>query len=227
MVRAVNAVGEFLKCASRRFRTLHIVSSAHPRLNPPETSNNIDLQGARLPFNRYVVFFALAGVGVGLDLLTKKLVFAQYFDPTKMGVKHWWIDGVFGIETSTNGGALFGMFQGGSTWLAGLSIIALIGIFVWLFVYRMAHSVYLTIALGLVTGGILGNIYDRMGFGFVSSYPEAIKYHVRDWIHFRLNGVPLFDPWPNFNIADSLLVCGAIMLFLFAVFGPGKPKKTA
>ena len=37
---------------------------------------------------------------------------------------------------------------------------------------------------------------------------------VRDWIHFRIEGVPFFDPWPNFNIADSLLVAGAISLFI-------------
>lgn len=166
-----------------------------------------------------MLFAALAGIGFTLDLISKRIVFEKYFDPMNMGVKHWWVDGVFGIETSTNGGALFGIFQGGSIWLAALSVVALIGILIWLFICRMAHSLYLTIALGLVAGGILGNVYDRMGFGFVESYPEAIKFHVRDWIHFRLSGVPLCDPWPNFNVADSLLVTGAIMLFLFAIFG--------
>ena len=84
----------------------------------------------------------------------------------------------------------------------------------------MAQSRWMTIALGLITGGILGNLYDRMGFGYVARYGEQHVYHVRDWIHFRLQGVPFCDPWPNFNIADSLLVTGAIMLFVFALIFP-------
>ena len=44
-----------------------------------------------------------------------------------------------------------------------------------------------------------------------------MRDNVRDWILFRLEGVPFFDPWPNFNIADSLLVAGAILLFLHAL----------
>ncbi len=186
----------------------------------------INDQDGRLPVNRYVLFFALAAVGLLADLITKQLFFVRHFDPRNPGEKHWWIDGVFGIETSVNGGALFGIFQGGSFWLACLSTVALIGILIWLFVYRMARSLHLTIALGLVTGGILGNLYDRMGFGYQPSYPEEIRYHVRDWIHVRLEGVPLFDPWPNFNIADSLLVCGAILLFIFAVFGGEQANRT-
>ena len=52
---------------------------------------------------------------------------------------------------------------------------------------------------------------------------------MRDWILFRLEGVPWFDPWPNFNIADVLLVCGAIMLFLHALIytEPEKAQKIA
>ena len=70
--------------------------------------------------------------------------------------------------------------------------------------------------MGLVTGGIFGNLYDRVGLGFTPGFPEAIRTNVRDWVLFRLEGVPMFDPWPNFNIADSVLVAGAIMLFIHA-----------
>lgn len=112
------------------------------------------------------------------------------------------------------------MFQGQGFGLAGLSLIALVGIMVWLFWFKMAISRWLTVALGLIAGGIVGNLYDRMGFGYVMRYGEQHTYHVRDWIHVRLQGVPFCDPWPNFNIADSLLVTGAVMLFLFALFVP-------
>lgn len=173
-----------------------------------------------MPLNRYVLFFLLATVGLASDLITKTQVFKHHFEPLVPGVNYWWIKDVLGIQTSFNGGALFGMFQGGSFWLAGLSIIALIGILVWLFAFKMAISRWLTVALGLITGGILGNLYDRMGYGYVERHPEQTMYHVRDWIHFRLEGVPFFDPWPNFNIADSLLVTGAVMLFAYAILVP-------
>ncbi len=173
-----------------------------------------------MPVNRYVLFFLLAAGGLAADLITKSQVFKHHFDPLDSSVSHWWIDGVFGIQTSFNGGALFGIFQGGSFWLAALSLVALSAILIWMFGFKLARSPYLTVALGLITGGILGNLYDRMGFGYVPLHPQETMYHVRDWIHFRLEGVPFFNPWPNFNIADSLLVTGAIMLFFYALLVP-------
>ena len=154
------------------------------------------------------------------DLVTKSLVFSSHYFPDNPAISYWWIDGILGIQTSFNGGALFGMFQGGSWWLAGLSLIALSGVLIWLFVFRMATSRFLTVVLAMISGGILGNLYDRMGFGYAPAHPVETVYHVRDWIHFRLSGIPFFDPWPNFNIADSLLVIGAISLFVFALFTP-------
>jgi signal peptidase II len=75
------------------------------------------------------------------------------------------------------------------------------------------QSKWLTYTLGMISGGILGNLYDRLGFWWDDHLPVEWKSGVRDWILFRIEGVPLFDPWPNFNIADALLVIGAAMLF--------------
>lgn len=132
----------------------------------------------------------------------------------RQNIGFWWIEGVFGVQTSTNPGALFGMGAGLSYVFATFSIVALTGILVWLFLFRAAADRWLTIALGLVSGGIIGNLYDRVGLGWKPEYPEWVRDNVRDWIYFRLEGVPFFDPWPNFNIADSLLVVGAAMLFV-------------
>ena len=132
---------------------------------------------------------------------------------------------VFGIQTSTNPGALFGIGKGHSLLFAAFSVIALIGILVWLFPLRAAWDRWLTFALGLISGGILGNFYDRIGLGFQPEYPIQVKNNVRDWILFRLEGVPMFDPWPNFNIADSVLVTGAIMLFIHAFFFASESEK--
>lgn len=177
---------------------------------------------------RYALFFLPAIIGVGLDLWTKSFMFTHYFDPNSADRTNpttfapqqpaWWVEGVFGIQTSTNPGALFGIGSGYSSAFAAFSVVAIVGIFVWLFFFRGFFDRWLTFALGLITGGILGNLYDRVGFGYTPGFPESIRTNVRDWILFRLEGVRYFDPWPNFNIADTLLVTGAIMLFLHAMF---------
>ena len=180
-------------------------------------------RGERLPVNRLVLFLLLTIGGLVLDLATKSYVFQNFFEPELMFTghyqePHWWIDGVFGIQCSTNPGALFGIGKGYSFVFAMISIVALVGICVWLFWYKQAFDRWMNAALGLISGGILGNMYDRLGLGYKSEYPIEIKDNVRDWILFRLEGVPFFDPWPNFNIADSLLVVGAIMLFVHTLF---------
>lgn len=171
--------------------------------------------------NRFALFFALAVFGFGVDLATKSYMFDNYFVPEivdREQAKHWLIDGVLGIQCSTNPGALFGIGRGLSWFFATLSIVAIVAIVSWLFFLKAARDRLLNISLGLITGGILGNLYDRLGFGYLPSYPESIKTNVRDWILFRMEGWPMFDPWPNFNIADSLLVTGAILLFINALF---------
>ncbi len=174
-----------------------------------------------MPLDRYLTFGAIAAIGLTADLLTKKWAFENHFNMMDSSVSLWWISDILGVQTSFNGGALFGIFQGGSPWLAGLSIIALITLTGWLFLIEKGASRYMTIVLAMITAGILGNLYDRTGFGFRPEHPAETMYHVRDWIHFRLEGVPMFDPWPNFNIADSLLVTGAALICFAALFAPG------
>ena len=87
-----------------------------------------------------------------------------------------------------------------------------------MFVFKAAYDRWLAWTVGMIAGGILGNLYDRVGLGYIAGWPERTRTSVRDWILFELDGVPYFDPWPNFNIADCLLVCGAIMLLIHAFF---------
>ena len=173
--------------------------------------------------SRYVLFFLPAVAGLAAALWTKYWMFANRFEPDRMVAgfaqqPHWWIDGIFGIQTSTNPGALFGMGAGKSHWFALFSVIALVGVLLWMFYFKAATDRWLAWTVGMITGGILGNLYDRAGLGYVSGWPEFIRTDVRDWILFRLEGVPFFDTWPNFNIADCMLVCGAIMLLVHAFF---------
>lgn len=166
---------------------------------------------------RFWVFFALAVTGGGLDLWSKWAIFDWRGLPGQGDI--WWIwEPYFGIETAVNIGAVFGVGAGQGTLFAIMSVIAAIGIVVWLFWFRAADSWWLTVALGMVGGGIIGNFYDRMGLWWKAGYPEEWQSGVRDWILWRINEQ---WTWPNFNIADSLLVVGAGML-LYQSFFPGQ-----
>lgn len=188
--------------------------------------------GGCLRWNRLlavVVFLLLAGSGLAADLGTKSYIFANYWPyhqhPNDWPITHepsWLIDGVFGIQTSTNGGALFGMMQGFQVVFVTLSLLALFGLLLWLFGFGAWRDRMLLSCLGLITGGILGNLYDRLGLWHDARTPADFHNHVRDWIHFRLEGIPYFDPWPNFNIADSLLVVGVLLMLVHNFFFVGK-----
>lgn len=179
-----------------------------------------------VPAGRYVVFFSLAVFGCLLDLATKQWVFDWLDLPGEKPT--WWLwEDVFGFQTSLNEGALFGMGQGWVMVFALLSILVVPGILYWLFVARAAGDLLLTIALGLVTAGILGNLYDRLGLpGLAWNYPNELHavgdpvYAVRDWIRLMIGSFH----WPNFNVADSMLVCGAILLVWHAFRQETGPK---
>ncbi|MGH7128230.1 MAG: signal peptidase II [Planctomycetaceae bacterium] len=189
----------------------------------------------RLPGHRYVLFALLALCGLGVDLASKSVVFTdlgypagsvaavepgahELFDrpdhlpPASDGQTPPYLDGwvTFRLYTSFNRGALWGIGQG-QTWLfAALSVVALVGIPYFLFVRGAAQSRWLTVSLGFIMAGTLGNLYDRLGLhGLTDSEGETI-HAVRDFLLFTFGGWS----WPVFNFADMFLVTGAGMLFV-------------
>lgn len=175
-----------------------------------------------VPTNRCAVFFSIAILGCLVDLATKYWMFEWLGGPREQGTRWIWKN-VFGFQTSLNEGALFGMGQGWAHGFAILSIVATVGILYWLFFRGAARDLLLTVGLGCVTAGICGNLYDRLGIpglkwkhqwivGGLHQVGEPV-YAVRDWIHVII----IKWPWPTFNIADSMLVCGALMLVWNAV----------
>lgn len=176
---------------------------------------------ARVPASRYVTFFLLAIVGCAADLVTKELIFQWH--GTDNPAEWWLIEGMAGIQTTVNQGALFGVGQGYSAWFATLSVIAATGIVVWLFYFGAAEDWLLTIALGCVMGGVFGNLYDRLGLWHGPDVAEHLQNGVRDWILLRYRNYT----WPNFNIADALLVCGAALLMLHAFWHQDPSSKSA
>lgn len=158
----------------------------------------------RVAVSRWILFWTIALGGAAFDLVTKHAIFDRYGYPAETVPL---IDNILEIQTSQNTGALWGLgrdYPYSSQIFAGLSVIAAIVIFVWLFVLGAAVNLPLTIALSLIMAGALGNCYDRLVFGYV-----------RDFVHFHVDAVG-FD-CAIFNFADNMLVAGALTLVLYAL----------
>lgn len=119
------------------------------------------------------------------------------------------------VMPRVNHGALFGL--GGSQkgnangFFAVISVAAALAILVWGTRKGPAQERWLSAALGLILGGTLGNLYDRLVFG-----------GVRDFLYFY------YIEWPVFNVADCCLVVGAGLLMVQAIFvPPPKPAETS
>ncbi len=180
-------------------------------------------------WQHYLWFLTIAAGGCAIDLWTKTWIFGRLGNPLiqqgEAAPPIWLIDQIFGFETSLNEGALFGMGQGQVVAFATLSILAAVGIVVWMLLARAAQDFHLTIALAFVMAGILGNLYDRLGLhgltwsaGIRGHEAGERVYAVRDWLHLKIDTIG-FD-WPIFNLADSCLVCGAILLVWHAIRQP-------
>ncbi len=104
--------------------------------------------------------------------------------------------GFFQLTHVPNTGAVFGLFQGQSSALIAIALIDVIVLLLFvLFIYRrfpVLDNSLSRIALGLILGGTVGNLIDRLRLG-----------HVTDFIEVGI--------WPTFNIADSAMVVGVAM----------------
>ena len=165
-----------------------------------------------VPLGRAALFFAIVAAGCALDLATKYAVFERLGRPLH---QHWRLWKNVYFDASLNEGALFGIGQGLWPVFAGLSILAVLAVLYWLFWAGFARDLLLTVALGLITAGILGNLYDRLGLpGLVWDYDSPL-HRAGDPVHAVRDFVLVYVgnwPWPTFNVADSMLVCGAILL---------------
>ena len=139
-------------------------------------------------------YLILAVSGILLDRLSKEIV--RHLIPMYATIPV--IDGFLRITHIFNTGIAFGMAQGNNVILTILSTIILAAL-IWLF-FKSGNKADL-LPLSLIISGAAGNILDRLFYG-----------SVRDFIEVNL-GFPPFNPWPIFNIADSLITIGGILLF--------------
>ncbi|MFM8952041.1 MAG: signal peptidase II [Planctomycetaceae bacterium] len=173
------------------------------------------LSVGRSAIRSWIAFLALAAVAAGVDLATKSIAFARLGMPG-VGPRHDLIPGVLMLETNLNEGALFGMGQGLGLAFAGVSVLAIAGILAMMARQTTRDDAILVTALGLIVGGIVGNLYDRLGLPGLTWHAPAERIGepvraVRDWIHCVLPGV---IDWPIFNLADTWLVIGAGLILL-------------
>ncbi len=120
------------------------------------------------------------------------------------------IPGVISIATNHgNTGAAFGILQGKTLALVIVSVVMIVALFVFNYFVKGKNTFY-CIAFGFVIGGAVGNLIDRIAL-----------HYVRDFIY-----LDFFPSFPIFNLADSFLCIGAIMLAIFILFMQGKKGKT-
>ena len=163
------------------------------------------------------LFGAVAVIATAADLITKATLFARLGMPGERPPIVI-IPRVLTLETNLNEGALFGLGQGMGMLFATISCAALGGILYTVSRTAARREPWLLVALGLITGGILGNLYDRLGLPRLQWHAPLGRvgepvFAVRDWIHFTLEGI---IDWPIFNLADSWLVIGAGLLILLS-----------
>jgi signal peptidase II len=186
------------------------------------------------PASRYWCFGLVAGGCLACDLVSKWWVFAALGGPGHssrplLRFNLLWGRFEFRLTTLLNQGALFGLGQGFGWLFAILSLIAAGGILYWLFVRAECSSWWLTVTLGLIFAGALGNLYDRLHLHGWKT-PEG-KSGVRDFLDCTIPGIQWAGlrprlireyPWPVFNFADVCLVTGSIMLALHSIRTPRK-----
>ena len=159
----------------------------------------------------YYRLFVIAGLILVLDQITKILVQysipfeSSYFAPDRVTI----IEDFFYLVHIGNKGAAWGMFSEYSGILTLLSFAVLLFIFCFKKQLEL-HRGTVQIAFGLLIGGILGNLIDRIRVGHVIDF---IDIH----LPFTLPYILPFGRWPAFNIADSAIVVGMLFYLLLSL----------
>ena len=143
------------------------------------------------------VLLATVPTVLALDQLTKALIRATMFRG-----ESWPSDGFFRFTYGTNSGSAFGFFPNQTTLLIVASVVA-IGFLVYFYRTYSPPNTLLRLAIGLQLGGAIGNLTDRLWLGAVVDFIDV-------------------GPWPIFNVADSSIVIG--MILLVTILWSGKTR---
>jgi len=152
---------------------------------------------------KYVIFGVLGALSLILDQWTKVLAREKLRGHEMVTV----VKGFFNLRYSENTGVAFGMFQtlpGGRILLTLVAVVAFVLVLHYLRKTEAKHT-RMHAALGLVGGGAIGNLVDRIAFGRVTDF---IVWHYKG------------HEWPAFNVADAALVVGVGLMGLDMLLAP-------
>lgn len=147
----------------------------------------------------WLVLAVLVGV---LDQVTKQLVLANLHRGEMIPVT-----GFFDLVLVYNTGAAFSFLAEHSGWQRWFFTVLALTISAWLLalMHHHRHEKLLPAAFALIIGGALGNVYDRIVHGAVVDF---LHFHYAGW------------SWPAFNLADSAITVGVVMMLWGQLFGP-------
>ena len=149
----------------------------------------------------------LAAAVTALDQLVKWLILTKVMIPPHAIPVTFFFD----LVLSWNRGISFGLFAGhpeiGGWLFVAVAVAITLALVLWL--ARIDRGL-LAIAIGLVIGGAVGNIIDRLRFGAVV-----------DFLYFHLGGYA----FPAFNVADSAITVGVALILIDSLFGEGRSRK--
>ncbi len=155
---------------------------------------------------KYIIIeLLLVGVVLAIDLLTKHFIYHRVDEHGKIIL----INGALSFIAVQNTGASFGIFKDSITLLSIISAVSAIGILAFLIISIKHRNLFLRSSLILIIGGAVGNLIDRVWLGYV-----------RDFVYFELIDFAVF------NLADSALTIGTILLIIYIVFFYSKEEKS-
>ena len=114
----------------------------------------------------------------------------------------------FNLVAAFNKGVSFSMFDGGGMWGRVILTVFALGVIIFLLHWMVTEkSKFIKIALGMIIGGAMGNVFDRILMGSVFDFLDfhAGAYH-----------------WPAFNVADSFICIGAVLIIIKTLFNKKK-----
>jgi len=157
-----------------------------------------------LPKRRIGLVFLVAVLAFAADLVTKIIVVSTLEQREPIPV----LGGLVYFQLVRNGGAAFSIATG-MTWILAIIAAAVVIAIIWL--AGRLRSVGWAIGLGLVLAGAFGNLVDR-----IFRAPSPFQGHVVDFISvFAPNG----QTWPIFNVADSCICVGGVLIVLLSLLG--------
>jgi signal peptidase II len=144
----------------------------------------------------FLRWLALAGGIIAADFATKAWVLAAFRPGESLAVLPF-----FNLVLVFNSGAAFSFLAGAGGWQKWFFVVLALAISAWIvaMLRRHPHDRLQSAALSLVLGGALGNVIDRLRFGAVVDFLDV---HAGGW------------HWPAFNVADSAISIGVVLLVL-------------